>query len=151
LPQTPSSTAASDDKLSLPARARLEDQINWYERNSQSNKRAYKLLRSWTIIAAAAVPVFVACGIREPGLAAFFAATIAVAEGLQHLNQFHANWLSYRATCEALKHEKFLFEVASGVYGSTNAVTALTERTEAVISQENAKWIALSNDEKATT
>ena len=34
-------------------------------------------------------------------------ATIALLEGLQQLN--HQNWITSRATTEALKHEKFLF------------------------------------------
>ena len=31
---------------------------------------------------------------------------VVVFEGAQQLNQFHHNWVTYRGTCEALRHEK---------------------------------------------
>jgi len=60
---------------------------------------------------------------------------------LQQLNQYHTNWMSYRATCEALKHEKFLYAALAGPYaGSANALALLAERVESLVSQEHAKW-----------
>jgi hypothetical protein len=34
---------------------------------------------------------------------------ITVLEGLLHLNQYQQNWINYRSTCEALKHEKYIY------------------------------------------
>ncbi|MGI8569091.1 MAG: DUF4231 domain-containing protein [Methylocella sp.] len=39
-------------------------------------------------------------------------------EGLQQLNQYQANWIAYRSTSEALKHEKFLFLAKAGPFAA---------------------------------
>jgi len=66
---------------------------------------------------------------------------IVVLEGLQQLNQYQANWISYRSTCEALKREKFLYLAKAGPYATANDPHALlAERIESLTSQEHAKW-----------
>jgi hypothetical protein len=68
---------------------------------------------------------------------------IAILEGLQQLHQYHANWIGYRATCEALRHEKFLFLAKAGPYTAASDPRALlAERVESLVSQENTKWTA---------
>lgn len=131
-----------------PVLARLEDQITWYEQNSQNNKRFYKCLKAWTIFVAAAVPLTAACGVKDPRFAALLAASIAMVEGLQHLNQYHSNWLLFRTTCEALKHEKFLYLGGVGAYAAPNGAVQLAERVETLVAQEAAKWISTCDDEK---
>jgi hypothetical protein len=67
-------------------------------------------------------------------------AAIAVIEGLQQLNQYHANWISYRSTCEVLKHEKYLYLGKAGPYiVAADARALLAERVESLVSQEHAK------------
>ena len=74
---------------------------------------------------------------------------IALIEGLQQLNQYHENWISYRSTAEALKHEKFLFLSKAGPYASAdNPMALLAERIESLVSQEHAKWA--SSQEQVT-
>jgi hypothetical protein len=68
-------------------------------------------------------------------------ASIALLEGLQQLNQYHQNWITYRSTAEALKHEKFLFLSTAGPYAAaSNPNSLLAERIESLVSQEHAKW-----------
>jgi len=123
------------------ALARLEDQITWYDRKSGSNERMFKMLKCWTILMAAAVPVLVAVGWNDARVVALLTATIAVAEGLQQLNQHHTNWILYRATCESLKHEKYLYLAHAGPYATAaNRTTLLAERIEGLVSQEHARW-----------
>jgi hypothetical protein len=47
-------------------------------------------------------------------------AVIVVLEGAQHLYQFHEQWITYRSTAEALKHERYLY-----LASSSSAVTCL--------------------------
>ena len=69
---------------------------------------------------------------------------IAVAEGIQQLNQHHVNWTSYRSTCEALKHERHLYLAKAAPYaGAIDAHALLAERVEAPMSQETVKWASL--------
>jgi hypothetical protein len=69
---------------------------------------------------------------------------VVVVEGLEHLNQYHQNWLGHRATCEALKHEKFLFLADAGPYGDIEDKRAhLAERIEELIGREHAQWVGV--------
>jgi hypothetical protein len=44
------------------------------------------------------------------------AADIVVLEGVQHLYQFHEQWIAYRSTAEALKRERYLYLASAGPY-----------------------------------
>jgi len=143
------SMSAPDDSAAL---ARLEDQIRWYDRKSTYNQRVFKLLKFWTISIAALVPVLAAFGLKDVRVMAVLTASIAVVEGVQQLNQYHANWISYRSTCEALKHEKYLYLSVAGSYGAaTNSTVLLAERTEGLVSQEHAKWASGQEHSKRDT
>lgn len=125
-----------------PTMERLEDQIGWYDRKSTENQQWFKKLKIAGIVAAAVIPF--AAGYGTP---AFFTGAlgvfIVVIEGLQSLNQYQQNWITYRSTCEELKHEKYLWLGKAGPYVNTeNADTLLAERVESLISREHAKWVS---------
>ncbi len=127
----------ADVKVTL---ARLEDQIQWYDRKSCRNQRLFKSLRILIIVAAALVPLLSFDGIPRY-VAAALGALIVILEGVQQLNQFHANWIAYRSTCESLKHEKFLYLARAGHYAAASAPEQLlAERLESLVSQEHAQW-----------
>jgi hypothetical protein len=122
---------------------RLEDQINWYDAKSSYNQRLFKWLKTATIVSAVAIPLCAGRGERLAILAGVLGALIALIEGVQQLNQYQQNWLTYRSTCEALKHEKYLYLAHAGPYASAeNPKALLAERVESQVSQEHAKWAA---------
>src|SRR5689334_7237025 len=92
---------------------RLDDQLNWYDRKSSWNERRFKRLKICTLASSVLIPVSAVFASRYPAPTAGFTAAlgglIALLEGLQQLNQYQQNWITYRSTAEALKHEKFLF------------------------------------------
>src|SRR5205809_3216085 len=91
-----------------PTLDRLDDQIDWYDRKSAISQHRFKWLKALQIVFAAAVPVDIA--LKGPGAAAaILGALVVVLEGFQQLNQYQQNWIGYRSTCEALKHEKYLY------------------------------------------
>jgi hypothetical protein len=119
---------------------RLEDQLSWYDRKASYNERTFKRLRIAIIIASSAIPLCAAF-VKYNVITGALGALIALFEGLQHLNQHHQNWITYRSTAEALKHEKFLFLGLAGPYASSeNPRTLLAERVESLVSQEVSKW-----------
>ncbi len=121
---------------------RLEDQIRWYDKKSAENQRRFKIIKALQLLAAAAVPVVVTLDVHAAVPAALGAAVV-VLEGFQQLNQYQQNWISYRSTAEALKHEKFLFLGASGPYaGAKDGRVLLADRIEGLVSQEHAKWVS---------
>lgn len=121
---------------------RLDDQLNWYDKSASSNERMFKRLRIATIVVSSSIPLcaaFVKYTVITGGLGAL----IALFEGLQQLNQYHQNWITYRSTAEALKHEKYLFLASAGSYAtSENPRTLLAERVESLVSQEHSRWTA---------
>jgi len=122
-----------------PAWARLVDQLDWYGRKSAAAQRAFIRLKVVEIVVAAAIPVV--AGMGGPALlTAALGSTVVVLESLQQLFQWQTNWVLYRSTAEALKHEQFLFLSSAGPYATGERQRVLAERLEGLISQEHAKW-----------
>jgi hypothetical protein len=123
--------------------ARLEGQIRWYDRKSGSAQQYYKATKIFVIAASASLSIVSLLG--HPLFAAVLGALIAMSEGLQHLNQWHHNWITYRSTCEALRHEKYAYLERAEPYEDLEEVEArklLVSRVESLISTEHSKWIA---------
>lgn len=133
---------SADGGADSPVRARLEDQIAWYDAKSQRNQRRFKELKVCQIVVAAAIPVAAAAS-APVWLMGGGGAVIVVLEGLQQLQQYQQNWTTYRSTCERLKHEKFLFLGRAGPYAAMpDPEPLLAERVEGLVSQEHAAWVS---------
>ena len=132
-----------------PILNRLEEQISWYDNRSGYNQRMFKALKIITVILALSIPVSAFALKDNPVITAILGALIALLEALQQMNQYHHNWITFRSTCEALKHEEYLFLGEAAHYSSAdNAKALLAERVESLVSQEHAKWA--SAQEQAT-
>jgi hypothetical protein len=127
-----------------PAWLRLEDQVQWYDDKSMAAQRWYKYLKFVQIFLAVLIPI----ATHFPSecakwTTAISGSLIALLEGVQHLNQYSALWVTYRATAEYLKHEKFLFLSGAGPYkelSNEQRLIALAERVEERVSTEHANW-----------
>jgi hypothetical protein len=129
-----------------PVWKRLDEQIDWYDGRSARAKAWYLRLKVSQIVIAAAIPVSAAAD--APSIvAAVLGALIVVLEGFQQLFQFHSSWTTYRSTCEALKHEKYLYACGAGPYAQAPDRDArLAERIEGLVSQEHAAWTSTQQD-----
>lgn len=142
-------TSAESTHTDSPAWARLQEQLDWYDRKSQVCQQRFKLLKILQIVTAAAIPV--AAGVSAPvWLVGGAGALIVVLEGLQQLEQYQQNWTAYRSTCEQLKHEQYLYLAAAGPYRETaDREPLLAERVESLVSQEHAAWVSNREEAKA--
>jgi hypothetical protein len=132
-----------------PAVVRLEEQIAWYDTKSQHSQRWYKGLKTTELIAAAGVPLAAGYGINW--LAGGLGVVIVVIEGLQGMNQYFHNWITYRGTCEELRHEKYLWLSRAGPYKDENgSIAVLAERTEGLISREHTRWVSEQEKSRRT-
>ncbi|MDZ7751424.1 MAG: DUF4231 domain-containing protein [Gammaproteobacteria bacterium] len=125
-------------------RDRLEDQIEWYDAKSQWNQKWFKRLQVFQLIAAASIP-FLAGYIAPDGFWRKFTVgvlglTIAAAGAVAGFYKFQENWIEYRTTCEALRHEKYLFLTKTEPYDAERPFDLLVKRVEAQISKENSNW-----------
>ena len=90
-----------DNAISITLQ-RTDDQIGWYDSKSQGAQRWFKVLKIAQLVIAGAIrwSVF---GIPDPRkVAAVLGLLILIVEGVQQLNQYQSNWISYRATCEGI-------------------------------------------------
>ena len=122
--------------------ARVDEQIGWYDRKSQRNQRIFKLLRSIEIIAAASIPFLAGHSDLPYGswMIGFLGLLVAVLVGILSLYRFQENWTSYRTTCEALQHEKFLFLSGAEPYDQKDPFPLFVQRVESVIAKEHTGW-----------
>ena len=143
-------SAASANPIADPIMGRLDDQIKWYSDKSSHCQRFYKRIKLTEIIAAALIPFVV--GARIPyaaWVAGGLGVLITVLEGVLQLYQYQQIWTTYRATAEAMKHEKFIYLAKGGPYATaTDPRALLAERVEGLGSQENSKWASLVQQEQ---
>lgn len=139
----------SKRRMDNPTLQRLEDQISWYDSRSLTNQRWFKWLMLAEITCAAFVPLF--AGIKVPPIyTGMLGVTVVILQSLQQLNQYQHNWITYRSTCENLKHEKFFFLAKAGPYTEApDPLPLLAERIESLISQEHAKWVSARKQGKS--
>ncbi len=141
----PKEIAVPDAVAVHPAWQRLEDQLNWYDQKSIHCQNWYKGLKFLQISLAVFIPI---ASHFDPICAkwstAIAGSLIALLEGLQHMNQYSTLWVTYRATAERLKHEKYLFLSGAGPYKNLDEperLLTLAERVEEHVSTEHANWI----------
>lgn len=135
---TPGATEGEPDS----GYGRLETQISWYDSKSGEAQSRYKWVKGAEFIFSAMVPL---TAFWNAGVTAVIGVLVVVLEGLQQLNQWQHNWITYRSTCEALRHEKYSYIGRSGSYedlDEAQARRALVERVESLISTEHSKWIS---------
>jgi uncharacterized protein DUF4231 len=142
--------AVPDPAAEDPTWKRLEDAIDWYDRRAGENQRLYKWLKLIELAVAAALPVV--AGVGSPvWVTGGLAAVVVVLEGAQHLFQLQEQWITYRSTAEGLKHEQYLYLAKAGPYVGDDRRSILATRTEVILSQEHAKWIAGQQGASART
>jgi hypothetical protein len=135
----PRSVLSIDSDPGGPAWDRLVDQLDWYDRKSSDAQRAFKRVKVTELVIAAAIPVMAGTSVSQIFTAALGGAVVLL-EAVQQLYQWQTNWVQYRSTAEALKHEKFLYLAVAGPYATGDRRRLLAERLEGLISQEHAKW-----------
>ncbi len=122
---------------------RIEEQINWYSKKSSLCQSRYKNLRIIEIAAAAIIPLLSGMAQKVnfvPWVIGSLGVVIAISTAVGSLLKYHENWIQYRATSGALKHEKFLFLTRTAPYDGDDYFHVLVERVEGLISNENSTW-----------
>ncbi len=154
---TPTATGARTMAQTAVSMERLEDQLQYYDKKASRNERMFKRLKKATLTISVMIPLSAVFSAKYGAITGIIAGTlgamIALLEGLQQLNQYQQNWISYRSTAEALKHEKFLFLSSAGPYANPaepqkTATVQLAERVESLVSQEHSKWAQMQDTTK---
>lgn len=124
-------------------KSRVDDQIAWYSRKGRNNQRWSHALRVIEVIAAALIPFIAGMGEAIPAsawLLGTLGVAVAICAGAGAIFRHHENWISFRATAEALKQEKYRFLTGAAPYGTDAAFDTLVQRVEGLIAGETAGW-----------
>jgi hypothetical protein len=124
--------------------SRINQQICWYDKKAIENKSLDHSSKCLIILFSASIPLFAGIEIYSElknVILGSLGTLIAILTGISGLLKFHEKWTDYRATSEALKQEKILFQTKTGPYHEVdNEFKVLVERVENIISNENSSW-----------
>jgi len=123
--------------------SRVDGQINWYNRKSETNQRWFRIMRIVEIVAAASIPLLAGYTDLQPAkiIVGCLGLLVAVIAGVLGLYQFQELWTGYRSTCEALKQEKYLFLTKTEPYNQNDSFPLFVQRIENLIAKEHTSWI----------
>ena len=110
----------------------------------------YKRLGLLEIISASLIPLLSGLSMipYSEWIIGMLGVIIAVAVGAGALYKFHENWMEYRTTLEALKHEKLLYLTQVAPYDNDEPFQTLVSRAESIMVNENQNWLAYSKKTK---
>ena len=120
--------------------------LKFYDYRARTSKRVYRILSIYLIVTSSVLTPLVALS-PDHALwritAATLSATLVVATGLLAHLKSHENWLSYRASWDALERERRLFEIGAGPYGSLpDKGVFFVERVENILTKEGTEFFA---------
>jgi hypothetical protein len=124
---------------------RVDEQINWYDKNSTKCQSRYKRLQVIEIVLAATIPLLSGYAFRYfwvPIIIGVLGVIITIIESITKLSKYHENWIAYRSTCELLKYQKYLFITKSYPYNTEpeSMENFFIKNIEQIISSENNQW-----------
>ncbi len=124
---------------------RVDEQINWYDEKSSFNQRWFKRLQVISILAASTIPFLTGYSVGDNDairiLIGVLGLLVACISAMLNLYHFQEHWIEYRATCESLRHEKFLFITKTMPYDNEDAFKILVQGVESLLSKENVDWV----------
>ncbi len=130
---------------SVPFR-RIADQIDFFDKRSKQNQTRYKRFKFITLSFSVLITVSGTLPLHS-WVVPMLGATIVVVEGVVQLNSMVQNWLSYRNTCESLKHEKYLCLSKAGPYkNDPEPERLLAERTEEILGKDRSSWLSTQQE-----
>ena len=137
-----------DSEFEKYLKERYEQQINWYEKKSSSNKKWFMYLEISLITFSAITPILIVIDFISAAFVGLrwiavltSVLTVILASSLRTF-KFQENWVNYRTTSELLKKEQYFFKTNIGDYSRVQDKKALfVKRSESLISQAHTTWI----------
>jgi hypothetical protein len=139
---------------------RVDDQIAFYQNAASRAKRWHIFFQVAVILLGLAVPVVVNLPNEVfPGspraiqiIVTVMSLMLASFTGIANFRKYGELWLTYRATEEQLKHEKFLWLTNSGRYrNGSESFPEFVEQVEAIISSEHTRFRSIIEESKRPT
>ena len=146
------SAAATSLDVEEYLRERVNKQQRYLSNISSFYQKRFYLFKMITIVLAVTIPFLASQDFCYKdvmvGLAGLF---IAITEGILGLYKYQDNWLQLRATSEALKHERVLFQTRSNHYKKKDdeeVFHLFVDRIESILMEERERWKSKMTEEK---
>ncbi len=124
---------------------RYRPELEWYDRRAVQNERRYKHLQWGLIVLSSLTPVLVAAGPEMHGgkvLALCASVLVAVLSTALKTFKFEESWLNYRASCELLRREIYVYQAGVEEYKLADDKESLfIQRIERILSNERISWL----------
>lgn len=132
--------------------SRYKKALKYYDKKAIKNSLLYHFCSIYIIVVAISIAPIITLfptinlsylNIDGKSIAALLSPTVAIIAGILSHFKFHENWLSYRATWDALKHELHFRNAKIDAYENAKDRNSLfIERVESLISTEGSEWFA---------
>ena len=124
---------------------RYENQVQWYDSRSRSNKFYYHIAQWVAIVVSASLPVLIVMVPEDKKMISIIPSVIlAILTTALKTFKFQENWLNYRTIAETLKKEKHYYIAGANGYDDVDSREQhFVERVETLISRENTLWLEI--------
>ena len=134
--------------------SRVDDQLRYYENKAGQAKKKHYRMQVLIIMLGVIVPVVInlpqelfRTDVVYRVVITSLSVLLGVLSGLAGFFNFGDNWLSFRATEEMLKQEKYLFLTKSGIYlKNENAFEHFVSRIETILASERKEFRTIMED-----
>jgi len=134
----------TDDEFKQYLETRYKQLLDYYDKRAVKNKVGYRVCSLFIIIVSGLLAPLIGTGslsLHKMAGALISASIVVVSAILAHF-QFNENWLSFRATWDALQREPHLRNAGIGEYQSAIDRNSLfVSRVEAFTSREGSEWL----------
>ena len=127
---------------------RYTPQVTWYDFKAGKNQLLYVTFQWGLIILAALTPVLVALSTKFPNSPWFYwiptvsSALVAILGSSLKTFRYQENWINYRATCELLRKEYYLYQAGVDEYEHvTDKDSLFVDRVETIMARETNAWV----------
>lgn len=141
-------------KINEYMKERVDNQIEYFDEESIKNRKYYFSLSKAKIIVSALI-TFISLVFGEKTFVSIIigllSSLVTVTESIMNLKQYDEKWMIYRLTNEALKREKYLYEMSAGCYENLHnnlKNIKFTRNIESIIATSNDDWKKICEDRK---
>jgi len=133
----------TDDEFKSYREGRYAEALKYYDKKAIWNKRLYHICSIYVLVVSVAIsPIVLLCKDRGQIFTAILSPTVTLFAAIAGHFRFHENWLSYRATWDALKHQIHWHDSKAGFYaGQEDAHRFFVEQVEDLVSRERSEWL----------
>lgn len=147
-------------------KSRVDDQINFFNSKSSQAKKNYRRLKNREILISSMIPFVITLsgfGFAANDLqitenfgfdtilqiaAALGGVYLVVINKKEDLEKNFTIWKEYRATCEQLQHERYLYLAKAEPYDEDDAFALFVTGIEGILHKETQRWMQIQRSDQ---